>query len=83
MKARTFDRKFESGEDIIADLDLDSARRPRLKQRRVNVDFPSWMIDELDKEAKRLGVTRQSVIKVWLSERLEQSTSNCSFQRTR
>lgn len=73
MKAETFDRKFESGEDIIADLDLEKATRPRLKSRRVNVDFPGWMIDELDREARRLGVTRQSVIKVWLSERLEQT----------
>lgn len=76
MKATTFDRKFESDEDIIADLDLEKASRPRLQSRRVNVDFPSWMIDELDREAKRLGVTRQSIIKVWLSERLEQSASN-------
>jgi len=74
MKAKTFDRKFESGEDIIAHLDLEHASKPRLEQKRVNVDFPSWMIDGLDKEAKRLGVTRQSIIKVWLSERLEQAT---------
>ena len=73
MKAKTFDRKFDSGEDIAVHLDLERASRPRLEQRRVNVDFPSWMIDGLDKEAKRLGVTRQSIIKVWLSERLEQT----------
>jgi hypothetical protein len=82
MKAKTFDRKFESGQDVIDDLEFEKAIRPRLKARRVNVDFPSWMIDELDKEAKRLGVTRQSVIKVWLSERLEQTASNGSFKRT-
>lgn len=82
MKAEAFDRKFESGKDIIADLDLEKASRPRLKSKRVNVDFPCWMIDRLDREAKRLGVTRQSVIKVWLSERLEQTTSNSSLQRT-
>lgn len=75
MKAETFDRKFEAGEDITADLDLDKASRPRLEQKRVNVDFPSWMVDRLDNEAKRLGITRQSVIKVWLSERLEQADS--------
>lgn len=74
MKAKTFDRKFESGEDIIAHLDLEHAARPRLEQKRVDVDFPSWMIDGLDKEARRLGVTRQSILKVWLSERLEQTT---------
>lgn len=76
MKAETFDRKFESGKDVTGDLDLAKASRPRLKARRVNVDFPDWMIDELDKEAKRLGVTRQSVIKVWLSERLEQTPAH-------
>jgi hypothetical protein len=75
MKAETFDRKFEAGEDITADLDLDKASRPRLEQKRVNVDFPSWMVDRLDNEAKRLGITRQSVIKIWLSERLEQADS--------
>lgn len=75
MKAKAFDRKFESGADIVGDLDLSQASRPQLAQKRVNVDFPNWMIDRLDKEARRLGVTRQSVIKVWLFERLEQSAS--------
>lgn len=75
MKAKAFDRKFESGADIVADLDLARASRPQLAQKRVNVDFPNWMVDRLDKEARRLGVTRQSVIKVWLSERLEQTAS--------
>lgn len=75
MKAETFDRKFESGEDITADLDLIRVSRPRLEQKRVNVDFPGWMIDALDKEARRLGVTRQSIIKLWLSERLEKTTT--------
>ena len=73
MKAKAFDRKFESGADVVGDLDLARASRPQLAQKRVNVDFPNWMIDRLDKEARRLGVTRQSVIKVWLSERLEQT----------
>lgn len=75
MKAKAFDRKFESGAEIVGDLDLTRASRPQLAQKRVNVDFPSWMIDRLDKEARRMGVTRQSVIKVWLSERLEQTAS--------
>lgn len=78
MKAEAFDRKFDSGKDVIADLDLDKATRPRLETKRVNVDFPYWMVDELDKAAKRLGVTRQSVIKVWLSERLDEPASNRS-----
>ena len=71
MKARELDKKFDEGEDITDFLDLNRARRAVQEQRRVNVDFPVWMIHSLDKEAKRLGVTRQSVIKVWISERLK------------
>ena len=71
MKARELDKKFDVGEDITGSLDLKRARRPVQEQRRVNVDFPVWMIHSLDKEAKRLGVTRQSIIKVWISERLK------------
>jgi hypothetical protein len=71
MKAKDFDKKFDSGDDdITAELDMTTARR---QQRRVNVDFPVWMIEALDHEAARLGVTRQSIIKVWLAERLEQA----------
>jgi len=83
MKAKTFDRKFDANEkDIIDDLDLKTLRRPNQTPRRVNVDFPEWMITCLDREASRLGVTRQSIIKVWLAERLERSTSNNKIQRT-
>jgi hypothetical protein len=71
MKAKKFDSDFERGKDIINSLDLSKIRRPNQVQKRVNVDFPMWMIDSLDKEASRLGVTRQSIIKVWLAERLE------------
>lgn len=71
MKAKEFDKKLDRGEDVSASLDLAKARRPGEEQRRVNVDFPSWMIDLLDREAKRLGVTRQSIIKIWIAERLE------------
>ncbi|MFV8819548.1 type II toxin-antitoxin system BrnA family antitoxin [Haliea sp. E17] len=72
MKAKGFDKKFDQGkEDIIDDLDLSSLKRPNQTPRRVNVDFPEWMIVSLDREAARLGVTRQSIIKVWLAERLE------------
>ena len=72
MKPKDFDKKFDDNKkDIIDDLDLTSLRRPNLKQKRVNVDFPAWIIDSLDKEAKRMGVTRQSVIKLWLAERLD------------
>ena len=76
MKAKSFDTKFDKGEDITGTLDLSKAHRPLQEQRRVNVDFPTWMIDSLDREAGRMGVTRQSVIKVWLAERLEQIASN-------
>lgn len=75
MKARNFDRKFDEGNDVSADLELTTLRRPTREQRRVNVDFPTWMIESLDHEAARLGVTRQSIIKVWLAERLEQRAS--------
>lgn len=68
MKAK----KFDDGQDILEFLDLSRAKRVSQEQKRVNVDFPIWMIDSLDREAKRLGVTRQSIIKIWLAEHLEQ-----------
>ena len=76
MKAKTFDKKFDENKEIIGDLDLSKARHPNQELKRVNVDFPTWMIESLDKEAKHLGVTRQSIIKVWLAERLEKIASN-------
>ena len=76
MKAKKFDSDFDSGKDLTSMLDLSKARQPLQEQKRVNVDFPTWMIESLDREASRLGVTRQSIIKVWLAERLEQTTSN-------
>ncbi len=72
MKTKALDKKFDAGEDISKYLDLSRATRPGQDQKRVNVDFPVWMIDSLDKEAKRLGVTRQSIIKVWIAERLQE-----------
>jgi hypothetical protein len=71
MKAKEFDRKFDAGEDVTRHLDLSKIRKPVQEQRRVNVDFPIWMIQLLDKEAKRLGVPRQAIIKMWVAERLE------------
>jgi len=72
MKAKLLDKKFDDNNvDIIDDLDLSSIKRPNQTQKRVNVDFPTWVIDSLDKEANRVGVTRQSIIKIWLVERLE------------
>ena len=80
MKAKKFDSDFNAGKDITGSLDLSKAKRHNLEQKRVNVDFPRWMVELLDREAGRLGVTRQSIIKVWLAERLEQSASNQSRQ---
>ena len=70
-KASDFDKKFDDGEDVIAQLDLAKARRPAEEQKRINMDVPVWMLAALDREAKRLGVTRQSIIKMWLAERLQ------------
>jgi hypothetical protein len=75
MKASEFDKKFDNGEDVTDDLDLSKARRPGETPKRVNVDFPVWMIHSLDREARRLGVTRQSIIKVWIAERLQKIAS--------
>ena len=72
MKSSDLDRIFDEGaEDITAHLDLSTATRPNRDVKRVNVDFPTWMVAALDQEARRLGVTRQSIIKMWLAERLE------------
>ncbi|OYV74322.1 MAG: CopG family transcriptional regulator [Gemmatimonadetes bacterium 21-71-4] len=72
MKASEFDRAFDEGKNVSRLLDVSKARRPGLEQRRVNVDFPVWVIESLDREAARLGVTRQSLVKVWIAERLAQ-----------
>jgi hypothetical protein len=71
ITAAEFDKKFDDGEDISAYLDMSSARRPGLEARRVNVDFPNWMVESLDREARKRGVTRQSLIKLWLADKLE------------
>lgn len=71
ITAQELDEKFDNGEDISAYVDWSKARRPNLEARRVNVDFPAWMVERLDKEARHLGVTRQSVIKMWIAERLK------------
>ncbi|HEA54115.1 hypothetical protein LCGC14_1431480 [marine sediment metagenome] len=82
MKAREFDKKFEEGqEDIVGDLDLSTARRVNQEAKRINVDFPSWVVESLDREAARIGVTRQSIIKVWLVERLQAEATNKSLNR--
>lgn len=81
MKAKKFEQQFDEGVDITASLDLSKAKRVLQKQKRVNVDFPTWMIESLDREAGKLGVTRQSIIKVWLAERLEMLGSNPPTKR--
>ncbi len=76
MNAKKFDIDFDSGKNVAESLGRSKAKRPLQKSKRVNVDFPVWMIESLDREANRLGVTRQSIIKVWLAERLEQAPSS-------
>lgn len=71
MKASEFDAKFDAGENISAAVDWSKAKRPNDQARRVNVDFPAWVVDGLDKQARHLGVTRQSLIKLWIAERLQ------------
>jgi len=71
IAAEELDRRFDDGEDITEFLDVDRAFRPNLEQRRINLDLPNWMIASLDQEAKRIGVTRQSVMKVWMSDRIK------------
>lgn len=73
MKAREIDKLFDESKNIAEHLDISKAIRPAQEQKRVNVDFPLWMIHLLDREARRLGVTRQSIIKLWLAERLEKA----------
>ena len=79
MKTKDFEKQFDEGVDLTASLDLSKARRVLQGQKRVNIDFPIWMIDSLDREASKLGVTRQSVIKMWLAERLEATASHVPF----
>jgi hypothetical protein len=74
MKAREFEDKFDAGENISQYMEVSQAKRPKQAQRRINVDFPLWMIHLLDKEASRLGVPRQSIIKLWIAERLEKAS---------
>jgi CopG antitoxin of type II toxin-antitoxin system len=70
ITAAEFDRKADDGEDLSEYLDWSKASRPNLEPKRVNVDFPMWVVNGLDREAQRLGVTRQSLIKMWIAEKL-------------
>lgn len=70
MKASEFDRRFDDGDDISSELDWDKARRRNVEAKRVNVDFPAWVVTGLDRQAQQLGITRQALIKMWIAERL-------------
>lgn len=73
MKAKEFDKKFEPGEDMTDDLDFSKARRINQEPKRVNIDFPAWVVEKLDKQSKRLGITRQALVKVWIAEKLKKA----------
>ena len=79
MRAKDIDEKIDKGEEVLEFFDLTKAVRPNIGSKRVNVDFPVWMVDSLDREAERLGVTRQSIIKVWIAERLGQIAKNVAL----
>jgi hypothetical protein len=74
IRSEEFERKFDDGEDVTEHLDLSEARRPGHEQRRVNVDFPAWMIESLDREASRLGVARQSLIKILIAKHFDKAS---------
>lgn len=82
ITAEEFDKKFDDGEDISEYLDLSTAIRLKdmkklnTETKKVNVDFPEWVVKSLDKEAKKIGVTRQSIIKVWIAERLKEEAEH-------
>lgn len=78
MKAKSLEKMFDDRKDVTPHLVLSKARRPGHEQRRVNVDFPNWIIESLDAQASRLGVTRQSVIKLWIVERLKEEIKTAS-----
>jgi hypothetical protein len=73
MKAKKFDQKFEVGEDLTEELDFSKTRRVNQIPRRVNIDFPAWVVEELDMEAGRLGITRQALVKVWIAVKLRKA----------
>ena len=71
MKASEFDERFDAGEDMSANVDWSRARRLNVETRRVNVDFPGWVVSGLDRQARILGITRQALIKMWIADRLQ------------
>ncbi len=73
MKAKDFDKKFDAGEDMTEHLDFSKARRVNQDLKRINIDFPVWVVKKLDKESKRLGIARQALVKVWIAEKLKEA----------
>ena len=71
MKAEDLDKQFDEGGPVLEHFDLSTARRPRLETKRINVDFPMWMVEALDKGSQRLGIHRQAAIKTWIAQRLD------------
>jgi len=78
MKAEDLDQKFDDGEEVLEYFDLSTMKRPGLEMQRVEVDFPQWMLNALDREAQRLGIQRQAVIKVWIAERLDADSTGAA-----
>ena len=72
MKGKDFDKKFEFGQDLTDNLDLSGSRRVNQETKRVNIDFPVWVVGQLDKQSKRLGISRQALVKVWIAEKLKE-----------
>ena len=72
MKGKDFDKKFEFGQDLTDNLDLSGSRRVNQEPKRVNIDFPVWVVEQLDKQSKRLGISRQALVKVWVAEKLKE-----------
>ncbi len=70
MKANELDKKFDNNEDVLENFDLSNTTRPNYTSKRVNVDFPLWMVQSLDHESRRLGITRQSLLKMWVADRI-------------
>lgn len=73
--AANLEAKFDAGEDVSDYFDWSKATRPGLKKDRINLDLPQWIVDKLDRHARKAGVARQSLVKVWMVERLAQEES--------
>jgi len=71
ITAEEFDEKFDAGEDISQYLEIDKARRPDLEQKKISLSLPNWMISGIDKEARKMGVSRQALMKIWINEKLK------------